>query len=145
MVYRISTANQRKHRKAEVICYWLLARWLTPPPPPPDVQLLVSSSANRRCASLNDGYLESPDGFARRRHLVLIYFIDFYLSDSAVSACAPSLARQEIRKEQRLTAQFHKTPPCRPFIFPRPPLPFFTPFFISLFIISLSCEEQTER
>lgn len=47
-------------------------------------------------------------------------FFFLSLSDSAVSAHAPSSALQEIRKEQRLTAQFHKTQPRRHFIFSQP-------------------------
>lgn len=61
----------------------------------------------------------------------------FFLSDSAVSTRAPSSALQEIRKEKRLTAQFHKTPPRHHFIFSEP-------FFFHLFISS-SFEKQTER
>lgn len=64
-----------------------------------------------------------------------------FLSDSAVSAHAPSSALQEIRKEKRLTAQFHKTPPRHHFIFSEPFF-FFPPFHL---FISLSFEKQTER
>lgn len=50
-----------------------------------------------------------------------------FLSDSAVSTHAPSSALQEIRKEKRLTAQFHKTPPRHHFIFSEP-------FFSSIYL-----------
>lgn len=56
-----------------------------------------------------------------------------FLSDSAVGTHAPSSALQEIRKEKRLTAQFHKTPPRHHFIFSEP---FFSPAFI-YFIVFL--------
>lgn len=57
-----------------------------------------------------------------------VFSFSFFLSDSAVSTHAPSSALQEIRKEKRLTAQFHKTPPRHHFIFSQP---FFS--FIYLF------------
>lgn len=63
-----------------------------------------------------------------------------FLSDSAVSAHAPSSALQEIRKEKRLTAQFHKTPPRHHFIFSEP---FF--FFPSLSFIYFIVFWKTNR
>lgn len=71
----------------------------------------------------------------QKSFLLLLIFL---LSDSAVSAHAPSSALQEIRKEKRLTAQFHKTPPRHHFIFSQP-------FFSFHLFISLSFEKQTER
>lgn len=50
---------------------------------------------------------------------ILLFFSQF-LSDSAVSTRAPSSALQEIRKEKRLTGQFHKTQQRHHFIFPQP-------------------------
>lgn len=49
-----------------------------------------------------------------------VFFFFFILSDSAVSTHAPSSALQEIRREKRLTAQFHKTQPRHHFIFSEP-------------------------
>lgn len=58
----------------------------------------------------------------------------FSFSHSAVSAHAPSFSLQEIRKEKRLTAQFHKTPPRYHFIFSQT--------FFSLFISLLFFENR---
>lgn len=65
-------------------------------------------------------------GKKEKFYFFLPVFFFFFLSDSAVSTHAPSSALQEIRKEKRLTAQFHKTPPRHHFIFSEPPHP---PFF----------------
>lgn len=60
-----------------------------------------------------------------------VFLFLFFLSDSAVSTHAPSSALQEIRKEKRLTAQFHKTLPRHHFIFSEPFFSFI--YFIIVF------------